>query len=291
MYNLILKAEVILITTTVYADVLFFVNFSMDYITLWLCALLTSKERSALRLSLASAIGALYAVISLFFTLTPFFSYICAGCVSVLMSLVAFGMKAGLFSLFRQSALIWGCSAMLGGIMTAILSLSSVSYVDSNSTGPLSLVLAAGIIIVWVILRLVRFSKDRRAVTLRAEWKGQSIEFSALCDSGNLLRDPLSGDAVVPVSRHVLDKLCGKELCSALLSMDKSLTESEDISLRIIPHRDINSSGIICGFLPDRVSVITDKKKSPIRCILAPRDCPENYFSKCAASIHPSLIH
>ena len=278
------------ITTTVYADVLFFVNFSMDYITLWLCALLTSSERRALRLCMGSAIGALYAVLSLFLNLSPLFSYICAGAVSILMCIAAFGVGTGVFGLIRQSALIWGCSAMLGGIMTALLSLGSQSHVISPGGGPLSFVLATGVILAYGIMRAFKHSKDQGTVTLKAQWMGKMIEFSALCDSGNLLRDPISGDCVVPVSRHVIDELCGKELCSALLTMDTAFIESKGISLRLIPHRDLSTTGILCGFLPERLSVLKNKKEKSIRCILAPLECSKDYFSSCAASIHPSLI-
>ena len=50
----------------VYGDLFFLINFSMDFLCLFLVAKLLSRPLSTLRLSLASALGGVYSVGALF---------------------------------------------------------------------------------------------------------------------------------------------------------------------------------------------------------------------------------
>ena len=279
------------IKTTVYADVLFLVNFSMDFITLWISAVLTSRPRRALRMSLGASVGALYAFISLFIPTQAFLTYIIAGGVSILMCLITFGSCGGLFGLIRQSALIWGCGALLGGTMTAILSLSDYGYNDtSKGGGILSIVCAASVASVYIIIRIICNIKNKRTVSVSIIWKDTAVSFSALCDSGNLMRDPISGDPVMPVSEEIIEKLCKKCALDALYSLDSDKLAELQISPRLIPIRTIDKEGMICGFVPDRVTVISGSKRKDVRCIIAPKKCKKDYFAGHSASIPASLI-
>ncbi|MBE6588440.1 MAG: hypothetical protein E7647_08545 [Ruminococcaceae bacterium] len=277
--------------TTVYADVLFFVNFSMDFITLWISAIISSRPRKALRMSLAAAFGGLYGVLSVIFRLGGGITYLLAGAVSIIMCLIAFGAES-LLSLIKQSALVWGCGALLGGVMTALLSIGT-SY--GNGISPpggslLGLIAAISVVAVYITVRMICNTKNKRSATVRAKWKDREISFSALCDSGNLLRDPLSGDPVIPVSREIVSRLCGKDTCDSILCLDADKLSELGISVRLIPHRSDGQSTVIGGFLPDLITVECDKKKRQVRCVIAPRPCPKNYYAGHGATISPSLL-
>lgn len=262
----------------------------MDFITLWISALLSGRQRSALRMSLAAALGALYGVLSVVFSVGGALTYILAGAVSIVMCLIAFGTGGGIFSLFKQSALIWGCGALLGGVMTALLSLGK-GAIDSQRSGGgmLSLFAAASVVITYVTVRIICLSRGKGSVMVRARWCDREISFSALCDSGNLMRDPLGGDAVIPVSCEVVARLCGKALTDAMLAVDNKILCDSGLSVRIIPHRTDGESGIVCGFIPDSVTVISGKKKKAVRCVLVPRKCKKDHYAGCAGTI-PTLL-
>ncbi len=277
--------------TTLYADVLFFVNFSMDFITLWISAILTSRPRSALRMSLAAALGGLYGVLSVVFHIGGLLTYLLAGTVSILMCLIAFGIDS-IFALIKQSALVFGCGALLGGIMTALLSLGG-SYEKENyqkSGGITGLLAAVSVILVYITVRLICNTKNKKTALVKIKWKEREVSFFALCDSGNLLRDPFSGDPVIPVSKETVIKLCGEDVTDALLMLDGEMLSKHGISLRLIPHRCDSQSSIIGGFIPDSVTVECDKRKNRVRCVIAPRNCPENYYAGHPATLPSSLL-
>ena len=76
-----------------YADVLFLVNFTMDFLTLFIAASLTRRKIKTLRLSASSAVGAMYGVASCFMGGTVLFRILINVAVSYLMCLIAFERK------------------------------------------------------------------------------------------------------------------------------------------------------------------------------------------------------
>ncbi len=276
--------------TTVYADVLFLVNFSMDFITLWICSILSSKQRSAIKMSIASAVGGLYGVLAVIFSVKGILTYIFAVLISIIMSLIAFGWDS-VFSMIKQSALIWTCGALLGGTVTALLSIGkNYTAVSVPSGGILAFSLAVSVVFVYILIRMICSMKNKKSATVFVRHNGREISFSALCDSGNLMRDPLGGDAVIPVSSKHIETLCGLKITKALLSVDTVVLENAGIDLRIIPHRTKDSDGLMAGFIPDRVTVVCGKKRNTVRCVLAPRDCTTDYFAGFSATLPYSLL-
>jgi len=280
--------------TTLYADVLFLINFSMDFITVWLSAIISSRKRSPLRMTLSASIGGLYGVLCAYFSLGGVQSIVSAALISLLMCLAAFGTLGSALSFFKQSALIWGCGALLGGVMTALLSLSQSPYQETvgagASGGMLSVIFALSTAAVYVGIRIFCSLKDRKTVFITATWRDRTATFTALCDSGNLMRDPISGDPVIPVSKEIASKLCTKAICSALLTFDTAVLCEQKVNMRLIPHRTDGKNDIIAGFIPDEVTVTYEKKKNPVRCILAPRNCSKDYYGGHGATVSPALL-
>lgn len=243
-------------------------------------------------MSLSASVGALYAVFSIIFIKSKLLTYLTCALVSIIMSIVAFGIGGNFFALIKQSTLIWGCSALLGGMMTALLSMGSTegTIPMENNNGKLKGIFAVAIIAVYVIVRLMTSVKSKKSVTVKATLKSSQVTFNALCDSGNLMRDPISGDPVIAVSYEIIQKLCGKELTCAMLSLDFPVLSQSGLRIRIIPHRTENGSDTLAGFAPDRVFVISGKNQNAVRCILIPKKCDKNYFAGYSATVPATLV-
>ena len=110
--------------TDVYADILFLINFSMDYLCIYITAKVLHKKIGFLRSLIAAAFGGIYSVISLFFYVTPVIAFIldCAVCAVICAIAFACGKKK-LTSLCVPTFLYVGISMMTGGCMTAIFNL------------------------------------------------------------------------------------------------------------------------------------------------------------------------
>ena len=108
----------------VYVDLLFLINFSMDYLCLYICSRVIHRRIYLYKMLIASAIGGIYSVISLFIISTPVIALVIDCAVCLLMCAIVFSQKGvSAPSVLLYSFLYVGISMMMGGCMTAIFNL------------------------------------------------------------------------------------------------------------------------------------------------------------------------
>jgi hypothetical protein len=106
----------------VYADILFAINFSMDFFSLFLSSLILHRKISKKRIIIASLIGAIYGVFDVVLFYNTLLSVISCIIVSIVMCLIVFRLK-NLKGFIIANIMYWGVSAGLGGLMSLIYSL------------------------------------------------------------------------------------------------------------------------------------------------------------------------
>ncbi len=277
--------------TTLYADVLFLVDFSMDFISLWATSRLCSRPARAGRMSLGAAVGALYGTLAVVTGLTGALAYISAAAVSILMALTAFG-GTGIAEILRESAVIWGSGAMLGGIMTSFLSMfGTVAGAESTAAPPGAGMAVFAAAALYATVRMITRTKSRKSVTVTVKYGGKEANLDVLCDSGNLLRDPVSGDPVMTVSADMLKSLIGDDVCSALTSCEVGRLGTLPVKVRLIPMKTASGSGMCAAFRPDGVAVSLPRgKKKAVRCLIAPVAVPRGYFGGRSGSLPADVL-
>ncbi|MBR5615806.1 MAG: sigma-E processing peptidase SpoIIGA, partial [Clostridia bacterium] len=189
----------------VYADLLFLVNFSMDFLGFYLTARLLHRPLSLWRGMLASALGGVYAVAVLFLTVGKVPAFLLDALVCVALCAVAMvGRHEKWKSLLRLCALYLLISVLLGGAMTLLYSqLNRIpGLTDRVSEEGLSTWLFFGLAVVSGVMTALWDRCFKRTTHTRVdvivEQGGKSVRLAGLCDSGNLLRDPISAKVVIP---------------------------------------------------------------------------------------------
>ncbi len=254
---------------TVYADVLFLVNFSLDYVSLYITGRLMSRPMKALRLVAASALGALYAVAALFFDLPEPVYISVTLAVSGVMCICAFRLrvKADLLGAVVETVgagvLLFAVGCALGGAMTAIYSLGAGYNDTPSSTGSVGIMAAVAAAATVAVAAGGRAASRRggvrcASVTVTAE--GRSVTLDALADSGNLLRDPISGRPALIISADAASPLLPPEICEAAVSADVAgaagaLPPELLRRVRLLPVSNVYGSGLLLGYRPDSVMV------------------------------------
>lgn len=251
---------------TVYADLLFLINFSMDFLCLFLVARLLSRPFSLLRVVLSSTFGGLYSVVSLFSPIETwgwFFDIIFC----IFMCLIAFfRRKEGIGSLVLSSAVFFLASMLLGGIMTAIFNLMNRanppldSFTDDQGM-PLwlfALVAALASAITWIGGRFLRRRAQIPAAQVEIRLGNRKAVIHAMCDSGNLLRDSISGKPVIVSDvKNAINLLPAN--CEAIKEWNAETVHSlpPDIAarVRLIPTSSVGSDGIMLALRPDSVTI------------------------------------
>ena len=238
---------------TIYIDSLFLLNLVIDYLLLLVSARVCGVVLKRRRYALAALIGALYAV-GIYVPGLEWLSFPAVKlCLWLIMALAAFGGEEGVL---RCGVVFAAVSAAFGGFIWA-LQLAGGRPAFDMRTLVLSFVLCYG------LLRLVFGGKARLAeqkrIPVKLSFLGRECELMALVDTGNQLRDPISGKPVMVVSPHALSHLFAEH--NALLDMDgvdmlRCADSIEELrgKFRLIPYSSVGGSGLLCAFQPDKAA-------------------------------------
>ncbi|MBQ8249250.1 MAG: sigma-E processing peptidase SpoIIGA [Clostridia bacterium] len=258
-------------TAVVYADSLLVVNFSMDFLTLYICAKLLHINLKPLRLVTAAVIGALWALMVVLLdalVTVPILQVVLillSGLCAIVMVMTAYNVH-GLASL-RAALSYASVNVGLGGIMTALynfigriadtLEVSAVS--TSPDVSPIMFCFAA-VISGAVSLLYGRFrakTAARRKVSIVMTAFGKETVLDALCDSGNLLREPFGGKPVIIISAEKLSDVLPRDVIKTAKSPGLMAALPPDFShkLRLVPTGSVTGGGMLVCFMPERLTL------------------------------------
>lgn len=199
-------------TENIYGDVLFVINFSMDFLSLYITSRIMKTRPKAWRMMVSASAGGVYGVAALFFPFGEPLLSLCGVLCAVLMCLITFG--GGLKKILISSAVFYGAGMLLGGVMTLIYSkigryTGYISIGGSISTvfGELPLWLFAVLAVVSALItaalgRIFRRKSVQRSEVVTFSVCGARHSVECLVDSGNLLCEPISGVPVVFISER-----------------------------------------------------------------------------------------
>ena len=269
----------------VYADLLFLINAGMDGLCFCLTGRLLHRKLSLWRVLLGSVIGGAYAVIALFFETGQAWTLIRdAGVCLVLCAIVFLHLRSpgGLRQCLSAAAVYTVLSMLLGGIMTALYNLfNRIGLQDILPAGEeglgawlFALLACVGSMITLSGSRFFSKASTIRPCRVTVELDGRSRDFEGMIDTGNLLRDPMSGRLVICIARNLLVKLLSPELARALTDSQSitsiPLSPSDARRLRLIPAGTATGRGILPGFVPDGIRITyTLKGKTQERIVQA----------------------
>lgn len=189
---------------TVYADVLWLINFLLDGVLLWATARFAGVAVRGWRLGLAAALGAVYGVGLLFAALAPLYVMPLPLLLPPLMLLVAFGrMRPGRFAWLLLCFFL--LAALMAGAALAVRLLLAGSLVGVSAGWLVPCVLAAAVpalLSVGYVRRCIR--QSGLAVLACITLDGRKVQVRCFLDSGNTLREPVGGRPVLIVELPVL---------------------------------------------------------------------------------------
>lgn len=262
----------------IYGDTLFIINFSMDFLSLFLTGKILYARMRTVPLLLSASLGGIYAIASLFLTGNPIITLLINLAVPIVMCMPVFGLSPGILT--RAALLFYAISLFFGGgmtvLFTAINQHTAMPFMAEGagitaSPIPIWLFIPAAALCALLSYLVGRLYARRRAgqsalVTL--ESGERKIKLRCLCDSGNLLCEPMSGKPVIVTTHAMLLSLLPTSMRTLFRSRDPSLLTVIDPQLsrrvRLIPASGVGYTGLLWGFLPDRVTVNGIEKEAYI---------------------------
>lgn len=243
----------------VYADVLILLNFYVDYFLI-----LATEKLCAVRVKVFRRLSA--AVVSSLFSLVIFIPEQSAAvnlliklvCATVTVS-VAFGYM-NLRRFIRMIFTFFAASYGFAGIMLAasmVLSLNGVVIRNSAFYCNISpLMLLGATTAFYLLIRLYLLVAKRRGgdfVDISVTYNDSVVTLHCLVDTGNGLRDSVSGCSVAVISNISAKALLGLDGYNFLKNMTPECSKIK--GFRLIPYSVIGKKGILPAFKPDEIKL------------------------------------
>ena len=253
-------------TQEVYLDLYVLVNVSMDLLCLMITSALLHRRLPKWRPFFAATLGGGYAAIALLLGFHGWLGFLLDTSVAFLICLIALYEKGMRFrSVLKWTAVFVLISMMMGGVMTGLyaclnrlhLPLGSLEG-DDLSVWTFALLSAVAGLASWRGGRLLGLSCKTKTVSVRAVLFGKTVTLRAMVDTGNLLRDPVSGRSVIVAD---VDRLA-TVLPSAVLQACQTGTPEVLLSsyehakaIRPIPMQTASGDSLLFAIVPDELTV------------------------------------
>ena len=260
---------------TLYIDVYFMINFTVDAISLYFAAIFAQIPTTVRRITLASVLGAVAACVIVLVS-----EILWLRLVLTVLSLIGMGMVGASVSGARQLryiALFIVFEALVGGIVTFawdLLDRYAYEILESSSGNPVNrrLLLFSVIVLLsfGVFKMLVSFFSKTRcegSVLLEICFLGQIVRTEAFVDSGNLAIDPMDMRPVMLLKRRLAEEF----LPQGVLHLSDPDLLDRDIRrrIRLIPVSRGGVTHVLVGVRADKVSVISDEGEQEVSVTLA----------------------
>lgn len=278
---------------TLYVDVYFLINMTVDILALHFSSLFFHLPIRTWRLTLAGVAGALFATAAVLCSENPWLvtALTLFGFFSMLLLAIS---GTGTLRSFRFAIGFLVLEILIGGLVYFFYGLlekwiEKSDFALKNEAVNKNLLLLAVIVLLSIgVLRLVAVAlsgtSSERVCTVSFDFLSHSVSTEALVDSGNLLKDPLDGTPVMLWKATDAAKHLPAEAIRSSSVSDPRLKSR----LRLIPVRAGDHSRILTGYRTDGVTVTVGKKKEKVNLIIA-IDEEDGTYGGCF-SLLPSAV-
>jgi len=267
----------------IYIDMVFIVNYMMDFLLLSLLKEILQKDSGIWRRCVGAAVGALWACLAVMMPLPGFMQL--AGSLGIAAGMVAVAFRErGADTLFFSAIGLLFLSMTLSGLVSLVSRFTGLGYAMELSGVPswfLLPVLAGG------MMAVVRISRNfwRYQGTKRQLWKatlkkgGKELTLTGFVDTGNRLYEPYRGRPV-----HIVSADCLGDFLAGNLA--------EDQGFLYIPYHSVgNAGGLLKGFQADEMILYrqgcrVDTKKPVVAITKESLDCHGMY----QMLLHPDIL-
>lgn len=252
----------------VYLDILFAINFIMNYIVLVVSSSFGGIYVNRLRIILGSLAGTIYAVATFFQNLS-FLNFVLIKIImGVLITYITFGKK----KIVKNTVLVMLVSSAMAGIITLIsqmkqntsyMMVAGVPYIDISLD-----LLISSFLIIYVGLGLMNKglykNKTEHIQNISVEIKGKTKKIATFCDTGNKLTDNITGMPIIVIEIEELESILPIDM-KFLLNQDGVYTNLKNTRVRIINYKSLGKEdGIMTVVKPNKIMINNKEVKALI---------------------------
>jgi stage II sporulation protein GA (sporulation sigma-E factor processing peptidase) len=265
---------------TIYIDVVLIENLIMNFIILLATGIILKEKIKIIRLLSASLLGAIYSVVSYMSILEIYSSIILKVILSILIVYIAFNPQ-NMKKMWKDILLFYLTSFVFGGAAFALIYIVKPQEILMKNglflgTYPLKTIVLGTIVAFTIIITAFtvvksKITKKDMFCEIEIELNGEKIETTAMLDTGNLLKEPISNTPVIVVEHTLLYGCIPKEILNhldELLGGDfekipEEIKEKYISKLKFIPFSSLGKqNGMLLGIKAESIIIKdTDKEE------------------------------
>lgn len=253
---------------TIYLDIVFLENVFINYTILIATTMLLKQKFKFGKALISSTVGGIASIILFLIKSSLLIEISLKILISVIMILIVYGKKKFL----RNILFFYLTSLVFGGVATIIIfsikpESLNISEKFSNGNILIKNIIKASIIstvVIFIVSKLIKNSelKKRNIYDLEIFYKGKMLKIKAFLDSGNLLKEPITGKSVIIVEKDSLKGIVERDVIDNLKNIlsGKWLKDvNTKFSFFIIPFVSLgNDNGILIGFKPEYIKIYAE---------------------------------
>ncbi|MDQ0339233.1 stage II sporulation protein GA (sporulation sigma-E factor processing peptidase) [Caldalkalibacillus uzonensis] len=297
-----------------YLDLIWLLNFCIDYLLLWLTAVFRKMECKKWRLALASFIGSSYVLFLFIPSLQSYYTLLIKLLLSLVIVYVAFGFGS-IQRYVKSFFTFYFVSFVIGGGLLAVHYVAGSNHqvlqgmVATQSSGYGDLVSWLFVVIGFPLMYWFSRSqwqsiertkvKERVLVQVQVTINGQHVSCQGLVDTGNQLYEPFSKKPVMLMEAKILEAVVPREILEAARH-EQGITDWDQLHLpdhwlarlSLIPYRGVGRQmDLMLTFKPDEVVITSsDGTWSTRQVLIGINQEPLATDGLFQAVVHPDLV-
>lgn len=254
----------------IYVDVLVVLNLLVDFFLLSATARILKRKVSVLRRTIAAVVGGFSSLYIFFEGSNIFLDFLQKFGTAAILCAIAFGVKP-IKNFFKAFLINLAVTLTYGAGMTLLYKIfkpngmyvgNSVVYFDIS---PLELIFFT--VISYVVITILSYFFSQTAVLSQRceviiEIDGIKTSFTAICDTGNSVKDLFGNSEIIVADRAVFTALCGRG--------DYELSSSYPNRYNLVPIKTVSGNDMLEAIRCDNAVILSEQREiSLIKPLLA----------------------
>ena len=270
---------------TIYIDVIILENLIMNYIILYATGIIVKAKINYIRIFFASLIGAIYATTEYCSNITIYSNVILKLILSIIIIYIAF-YPQNIKKMCKQLLIFYVTTFTFGGVATYLIYvlkpqniiIKNGIYVGNYILKVIFLAAILGSVIIIVSFKIIKNKINKKDMFCKIKLKlnGKEILLNTMVDTGNMLKEPISGLPVIVVEHTKLYNVIPKEILNnieAILGGDfnkipENIKKEYMSKLKLIPFASLGKqNGMLLGIKAEEIEILeepTNQKKEAI---------------------------
>ena len=264
---------------TIYLDIALIENILMNYIILFATGVIYKTRTRVRNLLLSSLIGGVYAILSFTTGMKIYASIFLKIILSIAMVYIAFRAEK-IKTLFKLLMLFYLVSFAFGGTAFALLYFikpQDILIKNGVLTGTYPIKIAfLGAMIGFIILQLAtkgiknKLSKKDMFCDIEIQLEDKKLDTKAMIDTGNLLKEPITGLPVVVIETEELKGILPENIIenteNIISGNLKGIEDKYILRFRMIPFTSLGKqNGLLLGIKADKVIIKKEENSQIIK--------------------------